>query len=991
MIVALFWDVPVTWWVQSDGFRGMISRETSKGLKVKGEFKPVHKDAWVVTTDGFTSTGLPGEVVAKLDATRTRAVFNPAGYWDDMWEFSRIDIDSAVLGLRAPNPAERAPVMPKPPKPWWARYLPSRVVPKEIISHRTRVEWMFMKEQAHIDGIEVRVTPVGVDWLFSGSGGTMHMAMLPPLRVEQLDVMMSKPYLEVKRFNLRGVEEGDPARVKLFVKMGTQPADKSLRATLAITEVPVRNALPDALKDAILARASGDVAWESQPGGVEMTRSTGRLSLSNLRVQGLPFLRQLSLFQDDELDRAAADVALDPLTGTGPGGVTVPVAPIAPPTAATAAPGTPAARVPLHHPAAGVLLSPGATNRVATGGGPMPRLPSTPTSAIPPMPSIPSGSSQPGAAGLSPTPVIQAGTGPGGALSAPLLPGVPGSPAAAVPSLLPGGNPTGQIGTAPAQTTPDMGPPPGISFTVASMSYEWKDGLLVIPDLELKAPGLVDFTGNLRWHPNLEKKHATPPAATPAPSAPADATSPLAGPPAKTKRPVGHLEGRAELRNVSLEAFFPGLRGIASGTATWEGDPTDTSSTATARLTLTGAALEKMPFLHQMAKLTGHPELSTIAFNDTSWNITYRNGTFECNDLRLISPGNFDIAAKARSSMADPESGATAESKLDVAIRDLALKRWLPANLQQSVDGKAQSTMLWTGPTNDFKAWEATGLLKIAGARLSNIHILSQLARMSGHADMASLNFQTADVTYGFGKQGLRIDKLNFRSAGNLWLSGSMSFPEKDNLRANLELRDLPLQRWLPKSLQPMLDGVASGTLQFTGHPRHLKGARATGRLSLRNGRLHQWRVLDMAARLLGDPTLRTLDFREASVDYQWIEGSFYLSNLSVNAPGKLWIRGNVRMDEKTALHGKIRIGLAPRYLTWMPRARADLFSEQRGGYAWATFDVGGTIKKPEQDLSQRLVRDITSDTSAMLFLAGKAISWYVGDLFGFPYGRLIK
>ena len=915
LAVVLLWDLPVSFWVESDGFRRMISRETSKGLKVEGEFKPIRKQGWVVTTDGFTSTGRPGEVVEKLDASNVRGVYNPSGYWHDMWEFSRIDIDSTVLGLRGPVPALRAAPAPKGPKPWFALFLPSRVVPQEIVSRRTRVEWMFMKELAHIDGMEVRVTPVARDWLFAGTGGTMNMAMLPPLRVDELEVMMSKPYLEVRRFNLRGLEEGDPARVKLEVKMGTQPADKSLRASLVMTDLNLRNTLPEALREAILARASGRVQWESQPGGMENSYSTGELSLSGLRVQGLPILRQLSIYQEGEMERDTATLGISTI-----------------PTALPVVPNMPAPPLAFKSP---TVQSPAQRSGV-------------PNSLSHPNP-------------LNP--------------EEPLLPQSPGTP-------LPIGPAGRSAHLAPTSTT-DLTPPPGINFNIASMSYEWKDGVLHIPDLALSAPGLIDFTGNLKWRPNLEKRAPLPPPSLAPPGA--DSLSTTSNPPARPKRPAGDLQARAELRNIALEAFLPGLRGKASGTATWEGDPTDSNSNATAKLTLTGAVLERLPFLNQMAKLTGHPEFRTIAFNDSNWTITYRNGTFECKDLRLISPGNFDITAQARGTPNNPEE----QSRLDLAIRDLALKRWLPANLQQSLDGRAQATMLWVGHTKDLRGSEATGVLKIAGARLSNIHLLNQMATISGHDDLRGLSFQIADVAYGWNKEGLRIDRLNLRSAGNVWLAGSMSFPEKDNLRAALELKDLPLQRWLPKTLQPMLDGTATGTLQFAGHPRQLKGARATGRLSVRNGRLHNWRILDMAARLLGDSTLRELEFREASVDYTWNEGRFQLSNLSLHAPGKLWIRGDVRMDENARLIGKLRFGIAPRYITWMPKARAALFADNAAGFAWATFDVGGTTKKPEQDLTQRVVKEVTSDFSAMLHLAGKAISWYVGDMFGFPYGRL--
>jgi hypothetical protein len=77
-------------------------------------------------------------------------------------------------------------------------------------------------------------------------------------------------------------------------------------------------------------------------------------------------------------------------------------------------------------------------------------------------------------------------------------------------------------------------------------------------------------------------------------------------------------------------------------------------------------------------------------------------------------------------------------------------------------------------------------------------------------------------------------------------------------------------------------------------------------------------------------------------------------------------VEGSLSIREKS-LGWEVQLGPAREYLEWLPRAE-EAFPKQKAGYLWTTVHFSGTIDKPEQDLSPRIIdalRNRPADFSA--------------------------
>jgi hypothetical protein len=285
------WPAVLTAWVESEGFRNMLSRATSHSLKVQGQFEPIDLDGWTARTGGFRSIGLPGQVITRLDAQNAAGTFNPQGVRQGLWEFNEIAIERAELGLQSPTLSQGS--APRKPPPWYAVFLPTRFYPRVVDAQSVRLFWKFRGQEASIDPMHLFVTPSGRDWEFTGTGGRLAMELVPELWMKEISVHMSKPYFDVQSVTFVSPRENDPAWVTIAAKMGLLPADRKLTAKVRVHEVPIDPALPEKLRPYFEGRASGEVDWSSDGNEKGRDRASGKLNLVNAEIIDLPLLEAL--------------------------------------------------------------------------------------------------------------------------------------------------------------------------------------------------------------------------------------------------------------------------------------------------------------------------------------------------------------------------------------------------------------------------------------------------------------------------------------------------------------------------------------------------------------------------------------------------------------------------------------------------------------------------------------------------------------------------
>jgi hypothetical protein len=214
---------------------------------------------------------------------------------------------------------------------------------------------------------------------------------------------------------------------------------------------------------------------------------------------------------------------------------------------------------------------------------------------------------------------------------------------------------------------------------------------------------------------------------------------------------------------------------------------------------------------------------------------------------------------------------------------------------------------------------------------------------------------------------------------GTIHAEGNAATRGDKNLKFNISWKDLPLVEWLPLSWQDHFKGSADGELEWTGHEYKLRAATVSGGLRINRGRVSGLSFLDQIAVIAARPDLRSLQLTECSARFVWQKSGYQLKDVAIEEKGKFRVEGAVGIAERS-LSGKIDLGLAPEYLTWLPHPE-EVFPRESGGYRWTTVHIAGTLENPEQDLSPRIMEALKGSPSALIGAALRRFgAWLRGD-----------
>jgi hypothetical protein len=287
----------------SDRFRESIGEETSRGLKVEGEYGPFthEKGGWTVATPSWKSTGRPGEAIARLDAKTITGRFNPWGVLRRRWQIDLITIDEATLKLRRPDPDKKVP-LPVHPKPWYGFVLPQRMYLKLVDAKKADILWDFKKREAGIHDIHLWVTPYGKkDWRFQGTEGKLDfLPDVPAARVVTMSLVVTKPTLTVESLEIAPPDPDDPGRIVLHGTAGLQPEDTSLDATGKIDRMPLTPWLTSPWDNRVSGRLNGTLSWKGPDTKLDQAEGHGTLQLTGGTLRKLAALDQLALLSGDD-------------------------------------------------------------------------------------------------------------------------------------------------------------------------------------------------------------------------------------------------------------------------------------------------------------------------------------------------------------------------------------------------------------------------------------------------------------------------------------------------------------------------------------------------------------------------------------------------------------------------------------------------------------------------------------------------------------------
>ena len=168
-----------------------------------------------------------------------------------------------------------------------------------------------------------------------------------------------------------------------------------------------------------------------------------------------------------------------------------------------------------------------------------------------------------------------------------------------------------------------------------------------------------------------------------------------------------------------------------------------------------------------------------------------------------------------------------------------------------------------------------------------------------------------------------------------------------------------------------MVTGKLEGNFQASGKTSDPEALVGQGEISLRDGRVQQYRLLVLLGQILQIEELQELHLQQAEAKYHLRPGLVTIDELVLHSPNiRLTSSGTVAFDGTLQLNSQLAIN---------DRIRGQLFKAIRDNfhrtddpsYSAIEFQVGGTIERPSTNLVEQVVgRDISSMLNS--FFGGK-------------------
>ena len=284
--VPIFIHERLTAWIQGPGFEDMLSRETSKGLKLKGSYAPLRRvGIFGLRTDSFT--GADGsKTIVELQAQEISGTFNPLGVLLRRWEVDSIHVKSGSVRLQKTDATPGAPKT-APWPPWWALFWPYRVQLADVKVDSANVLWKFSGKDSGIYGTRLEVTPNGHDFEYDAHGGDFKTPLTPPLKVVHVHLLVRKPRLYCNEFILGDDADHPTGRIQISGDAGLQD-DRSMRVKVDVSTLPVAPWLPEKSRSHVEGRASGHFDYASSGTGLETGQGDGQIDIAGGVLRGLP-------------------------------------------------------------------------------------------------------------------------------------------------------------------------------------------------------------------------------------------------------------------------------------------------------------------------------------------------------------------------------------------------------------------------------------------------------------------------------------------------------------------------------------------------------------------------------------------------------------------------------------------------------------------------------------------------------------------------------
>ena len=190
-------------------------------------------------------------------------------------------------------------------------------------------------------------------------------------------------------------------------------------------------------------------------------------------------------------------------------------------------------------------------------------------------------------------------------------------------------------------------------------------------------------------------------------------------------------------------------------------------------------------------------------------------------------------------------------------------------------------------------------------------------------------------------------------------ITGDAGLQDDRSIHIKTTIDSLAVSPWLPENLRSHILGRMSGQLEYHSTGTGLETASGNGSISIADAVVHDLPAIRQFAKTTGSPDPGDLHLQVCQTDIRYDKGAITAENLKVSCQGVFKLEGTIAISKDKELSGQVRLGLTETYLHWLPTATTAIFTDDEGSYHTTTVQISGTLKKPHQDLSARIVKEI--------------------------------
>jgi hypothetical protein len=204
-----------------------------------------------------------------------------------------------------------------------------------------------------------------------------------------------------------------------------------------------------------------------------------------------------------------------------------------------------------------------------------------------------------------------------------------------------------------------------------------------------------------------------------------------------------------------------------------------------------------------------------------------------------------------------------------------------------------------------------------------------------------------------------------------LTLTGEAGLQDDRSIHVAAKIESLAVSPWLPEKLRDHVRGQMSGHLDYHSTGTGLETAQASGSIEIADTVLHELPAIEQYVKSTSSPYPgRDLQLQACRSDVHYDQGALRVENLQIECRGVFKVTGHLSMTKDKVLDGDLVVGLTDAYLKWLPRLETEIFTQRDGNFYITQVHLSGTLQKPKQDLTGRVVKELEKSplTAVKLF-----------------------